>query len=205
MTAGQGGLQDVSRETLERLKTYAALLEKWNPAINLVAKSTLKDLWTRHFVDSAQIYDLAPNGFAHWADLGSGGGFPGMVCAILALEKAPEARFTLVESDQRKSAFLRTVARETGANVDVLASRIEKTQPLCVDVLSARALASLDVLLEFAELHLKPSGRAIFPKGESYQQEISEAKARWHFSAETIPSITDGKAVILAIGGIERV
>lgn len=202
---GQGALEDVSRETLDRLEIYAALLKKWNPAINLVAKSTLADLWSRHFVDSAQIYDLAPEPFKHWVDLGAGGGFPGMVCAIIAKEKAPEARFTLVESDQRKSAFLRTVARETGAHVEVVASRIEGIAPLQADVLSARALASLDMLLEFADRHMKPSGRAIFPKGESYQQEIAEAQGRWHFSAETIPSITDGKAVVLAIGGIERV
>ncbi|SLN24622.1 Ribosomal RNA small subunit methyltransferase G [Pseudoruegeria aquimaris] len=205
MTSKPDALADVSRETMERLEIYAALLKKWNPAINLVAKSTLGDLWQRHIVDSVQVFSRAPETVDHWVDIGSGGGFPGMVCAILAAEKRGGCRFTLIESDQRKAAFLRTVARDTGAKVDVLAKRIESVPPQNADVLSARALASLDKLFEFAECHLKPTGRALFPKGESYQQEIEEARARWHFSADVIPSITDGKAVVLSIGGLERV
>ena len=104
-----GATLDVSRETIERLKTYEALLRKWTQKINLVARSTLDDLWARHFVDSAQIYRLAPHPVGHWADLGSGGGFPGLVIAIMAMEHQSPARVTLVESDSRKCAFLRTV------------------------------------------------------------------------------------------------
>ncbi len=196
---------DVSRETFSRLEIYAGLLNKWNPAINLVSKNTLNDLWTRHILDSAQVFDVAPDSAKGWSDLGSGGGFPGMVVAILAKEKRPELSFNCVESDQRKAAFLRTVARETGVDVKIHADRIEKVAPLHADVLSARALAPLDILFEFAEMHLAPSGVALFQKGASYQQEIDAARHRWDFSETVIPSITESQAVILEIKGITRV
>ncbi|MCV2882100.1 16S rRNA (guanine(527)-N(7))-methyltransferase RsmG [Actibacterium sp. XHP0104] len=194
----------VSRETFERLKTYESLLHKWNPAINLVAKSTLADAWARHFVDSAQIFQLAPLA-RHWADLGSGGGFPGMVIAILAAEHAPDMQVTLVESDQRKATFLRTVAREAGVRANVIAERIEDVPPLGADVLSARALASLDVLLGFAQRHLLPDGVAIFPKGANHQAELTEALANWRFEVQKSNSVTDSNAVILAIKGLSHV
>lgn len=195
---------DVSRETLERLKTYESLLRKWNPAINLVAKSTLDDAWTRHILDSVQVFDLG-QGATHWADLGSGGGFPGMVVAILAAERTPELKVTLVESDQRKATFLRTVARETGVSANVISRRIEQVDPLGADVVSARALASLDMLLGFAERHMKHTGKAIFLKGENYQQEIDAALASWRFNVQKTPSKTDSRAVILSIGELSRV
>ncbi|MHC0052037.1 16S rRNA (guanine(527)-N(7))-methyltransferase RsmG [Actibacterium sp. D379-3] len=196
---------NVSRETLERLKTYEALLKKWNPAINLVAKSTLAEAWTRHFIDSAQIFDCAPQDVRHWADLGSGGGFPGMVIAIMAAQRAPDMAVTLVESDQRKATFLRTVAREVGVAVNVIAARIEEVPPLGADVVSARALAPLSVLLGFAERHLTPDGRAIFLKGANHAHEITEALASWRFEVQKIPSRTDPQAVILSIGGLAHV
>ena len=195
---------NVSRETLDRLDTYAALLEKWNPKINLVSKSTIPELWTRHLLDSTQVLDQAPT-FAHWVDLGSGGGFPGLVVAILAAETYPEAQFTLIESDQRKCAFLRQVARECGLKPAILAERIESAAPQGADVLSARALASLDLLLGFAERHLKPEGVALLPKGARWKQEVTAAEAHWRFHCEPVPSTTESEAVILKIGGIERV
>ncbi|WP_212522906.1 16S rRNA (guanine(527)-N(7))-methyltransferase RsmG [Actibacterium sp. MT2.3-13A] len=196
---------DVSRETFERLKTYEALLRKWNPAINLVSRNTLDAAWTRHFVDSAQIFELAPKNTRHWADLGSGGGFPGMVIAILAAERAPEMRVTLVESDQRKATFLRSVAREAGVKAEVIARRIEEVPPLGADVLSARALASLTQLLGFAERHLCSGGIALFPKGAGHQAELDEALETWRFGVHKIPSRTEPGAVILSLGGIARV
>jgi 16S rRNA (guanine527-N7)-methyltransferase len=117
---------NVSRETMDRLKTYAHLLEKWNPRINLVSKSTIPDLWTRHIADSAQVFALAPHPVSHWVDLGSGGGFPGLVIAIIANQGKSPLRVTLVESDARKSAFLRTVIRETGASARVINDRIDR-------------------------------------------------------------------------------
>jgi len=196
---------DVSRETMERLRAYEALLKKWNPAINLVAKSTLDQAWTRHFLDSAQVFGLAPKGARHWADLGSGGGFPGMVIAILAAERAPDMAVTLVESDQRKATFLQSVAREVGVDASVIAERIEVVPPLGAGVLSARALAPLTALLGFAERHLAEGGAALFQKGAQHDAEIAEALASWRFKVQKTPSKTDTNAVTLSIGGLARV
>jgi 16S rRNA (guanine527-N7)-methyltransferase len=199
------GQMDVSRETLDKLIRYAELLEKWNPAINLVSKSTLATLWSRHMLDSAQVFDLMPQGARHWADLGSGGGFPGLVVAIVAQEKAPDLRVTLVESDRRKATFLSTVLRETGVTAAVLAERIEAVPPLGADVLSARALAALPQLLAFAEMHLAKDGVALFPKGSAWKPELSDARKIWSFALEEQPSVTDPEAVILKIQGVSRV
>jgi len=198
-------LSGVSRETLERLEIYAALVAKWNPKINLVSRKSLEDLWSRHFVDSAQVFGLAgPNPHGLWADLGSGGGFPGAVIAILAAGAGAGLRVTLIESDQRKAAFLRTVSRETAVPFEVRAERIETLPPLGADILSARALAPLTDLLGFAERHLGSGGFALFPKGETHAQELHEAQNRWRFTCETATSCTDPRAVILKIGAVSR-
>lgn len=203
---GQGARMaplDVSRETLARLDLFAALLEKWNPRINLVSRNSLADLWTRHIADSVQVFRcVTPQG--HWVDLGSGGGFPGIIIAILAQEAVPDLRVTLIESDQRKSAFLRTAARETGAKCQVISRRIEAVEPQQADILSARALADLDTLLGFAERHLKPGGVALFPKGVTWEKECAAARQRWNFQAQPITSRTDPDAVILRIEGVSR-
>lgn len=196
---------DVSRETMDRLDQYAALLEKWNPAINLVSKSTIALLWQRHFHDSAQMYQFRCENTRHWVDLGSGGGFPALVLAVLALESNPEDRFTLVESDVRKVAFLQTVIRELGLNAVAIAERIEKVPPMEADILTARALSSLDKLLEYAETHLKPSGLAVFPKGETFKKEIEDTVGHWKFELEEFTSKTNPNGAILKIGGLQRV
>lgn len=195
----------VSRETAERLTIYADLLTSWNPAINLVSKSTLPDLWTRHFADSAQVFEIAETSSGTWADLGSGGGFPGMIVAILASEKSPGLKITCVESDRRKATFLRTVARETGTDVTVLSERIETLQPLGADVVSARALAPLPSLVGYASRHLAPGGIALFLKGTGQAQEIDLALASWAFQIDTFPSRTDRGAAILKLRSIRRV
>lgn len=195
---------DVSRETEARLDAFVALVAKWNPAINLVARSTLPEIWNRHVLDSAQVFDLAPQGARHWADLGAGGGFPGIVVAILAAERAPQIKITLVESDQRKAAFLREAIRATGVKATVCADRIESLNPLMADVLSARALAPLSQLLAHAERHLAPGGVAIFPKGATHGAELAESLERWRFSVQKHPSRTDPDAVLLRIGDIAR-
>ncbi|MBK5934030.1 16S rRNA (guanine(527)-N(7))-methyltransferase RsmG [Rhodovulum imhoffii] len=196
--------QDVSRETLERLHHYEGLLRKWNSTINLVSRSTIDSLWDRHFLDSAQIFSLVqPKGL--WADLGSGGGFPGLVVSILAAERKPDLRVMLVESDLRKSIFLRTVVRELDLNALVLAERAEAVSPLGAAILSARALAPLAELLTFAERHLRPDGTAVFPKGARFRAELDAALASWRFDVQTFPSQTNPDAVILKIGGISRV
>ena len=196
---------NVSRETVERLECYLALLRKWNPAINLVSKSTLDHAWGRHFVDSAQIYKHAPDNWMTWTDLGSGGGFPGAVIAILAHELRPAARVTLVESDQRKAAFLRSVLREAGVAGEVVAKRIEDIPQLGADVVTARALANLTKLLELAEYHGRSGSAFLFPKGANWQKELTQAQESWSFDYSAITSETDPSAIILKIGGLARV
>lgn len=196
---------NVSRETTDRLDAYAALLSKWSPRINLIAKGTLDQIWTRHFADSAQLLDLTPDNARSWIDLGSGGGFPGAVAAILALENGLSPDFTLVESDQRKAAFLRALAREIGAKFTVISCRVEDLEPQAADVLSARALAPLPKLLDYASKQLAPNGTALFLKGASFADELANAKKTWSFRVEIVPSVTDKEAAILKIGEIERV
>ena len=164
----------------------------------------MEDLWIRHIVDSVQVWEAAPTGDT-WVDLGSGGGFPGLVTAILAADQPGGRKFTLIESDQRKSAFLRTVARETGVDITVMTQRIESAAPQKADILSARALAPLDVLLEFADRHLAPGGTALFQKGESWEKELDAARERWQMSVLPITSRTQPGAVILSIEGVSRV
>ena len=196
---------DVSRETYDRLAAFERLLRKWNRTINLVARSTLDDLWSRHFMDSLQVVAEAPDNTTRWADLGSGGGFPGLVAAIAGADRGAGMVVTLVESDQRKAAFLRAAARELGLSVHVVTERIEALAPLNAEVLSARALAPLDTLLAYADRHLAPAGIALFPKGAAVQKEIDTALEHWRFTHQKIPSKTGSGGSILKIGGITRV
>lgn len=206
MTAGAALERlDVSRETSDRLQGLAELLKKWNPAINLVSKTTLPQAWTRHILDSAQLYTLAPPQVPHWADLGSGGGFPGLVIAILSRELDPARVVTLVESDQRKATFLREAARQLGLSVAVIADRIEAIAPLSASVLSARALAGLPDLCAFAARHLSPTGLALYPKGASFQEELDQARRDWAFDVTIHPSDTDPASVVLALKAVTHV
>ena len=190
---------NVSRETVERLELFEELVARWTTKINLISKATSVDIWSRHIVDSAQIYHLAPVGFTHWADFGSGGGFPAVVVAAMAAEFSPDARFTMLESDQRKSVFLRTAIRELGLNAEVISKRIDEVSPLEADVISARALASLGKLLLFADLHLSDGGICIFPKGRGAEDEIVDARQDWRFELRQTQSMTDISAQILTI------
>jgi len=196
---------NVSRETSARLERFAALVRKWSPRINLVAPGTLDALETRHMADSAQLLDHAVADAQLWADLGSGGGFPGAVVAILAAERRPSLRVVCVESDQRKATFLRTVSRETGVRFEVIADRAEAIAPLGADVVSARALAHLPKLLGLVARHLAPEGVALLPKGARHAEELAEARNRWRFACETAKSGVEADAVILKIGAIRRV
>ena len=195
---------NVSRETMDRLEFFAALAKKWNPSINLVARSTLADLWDRHIVDSAQVYRFAPQNAVHWVDIGSGGGFPGIVVAAMAKELSPNTKFTLIESDQRKSTFLRTAARELDLKLTVLADRIEHAPPQSADVLSARALSSLDALFPMILRHLGPNAVSILPKGKTFADEITQAKQHWDFDIVAHTSMTEPDARILVVKDITR-
>lgn len=195
---------DVSRETLDRLEQLATLLVKWNPKINLVSKSTLDHLWTRHILDSTQVFRLGKYA-RHWVDIGSGGGFPGLVAALMADEPGAAESVTMIESDQRKCAFLRTVLRETGSCATVLDQRIEQAPLQNADILSARALADLPTLCGLAERHLDKAGHALFPKGANWQKEVVQARESWSFDLDVIQSKTEPEAVILKLGAIQRV
>ncbi|SCY26060.1 16S rRNA (guanine(527)-N(7))-methyltransferase RsmG [Paracoccus tibetensis] len=190
----------VSRETEVRLQHYKALLQKWNARINLVSAKSLDGIDSRHIADSLQLMDLASPP-AKWVDLGSGGGLPGLVIAI-ALQDT-ETDFTLIESDQRKAAFLRTVIRELGLqNVDVLPARIEEAQPQRAQIISARALAALDVLMPWINRHIAEDGLALLLKGRGWRAEIEAAQEHWQFQYTAVPSKTDPEAVVLKISGV---
>ena len=195
--------QDVSRETLERLQTFEALVVKWSKKINLVSKKDLSQVSERHIWDSASMfpYIAAANS---WVDLGSGGGFPGIVVAIMAKETRPQLKMTLVESDVRKCTFLRTAIRELGLNAEVRTDRIESVTDLTGDVISARALASLDVLLDLAV----PLGHAhtkfLFPKGQSWEAEIDQAGRKWSFDLTAHSSHTNPNARLLELMNVRH-
>jgi 16S rRNA (guanine527-N7)-methyltransferase len=196
--------EDVSRETSDRLQVFESLVRKWNPTINLISRNSLADIRDRHIRDSVQIYSAVQVAYGQWVDLGSGGGFPGIVIAILAAEKSPTSRVTLIESDARKATFLRTALRETGVSAHVITDRIEHAAPQNADIVSARALADLPDLLSYAARHLTPNGTAIFPKGATWRDELEQAKRQWNFSVESVTSLTDPSAAILRITGVSR-
>jgi 16S rRNA (guanine527-N7)-methyltransferase len=187
----------VSRETLDKLQVYEAQLRKWNPAINLVAKSTLNDIWGRHLADSAQLFELVPAGTQVQVDLGSGAGFPGLVLAIMGVPSVH-----LVESDVRKAAFLRETARLTGAPATIHAVRIEAVDVPAADVVSARALAELTMLLPWAHRLLKKDGVCLFPKGKTAEDELTAVGESWNMRIERFPSQTDAAGTLLRLSDI---
>ena len=190
----------VSRETLDRLRAYADLLLVWNKKINLVAKSTEAELWHRHLLDSAQLFPLIPKTTRTLVDLGSGAGFPGLVLATMG---APGVH--LIESDQRKCAFLREAARVAGAPVTIHARRIEDIAPFPVDVITARALAPVADLLDLAEPFTQKATRFLFLKGQNVEVELTDAHKRWRISVDQTPSLTDSHAAVLCIQEVSRV
>lgn len=182
---------------------FEGLVRTWSKRINLVSTRDLDKLWERHILDSAQLVDLTATP-RNWMDLGSGGGFPGVVVGILLESLNPSARVTLIESDQRKSAFLRTAIKALQLSVDVHAKRINAVAPSDATTISARALAPLQQLVDFANRHLASGGTALFPKGRSWKNELVEAKEKWSFDCDVIRSVTDAEAVILRLQGIHR-
>lgn len=186
---------------MAHLERYVALLRKWQPAINLVGKRTLDDVWRRHMLDSAQLARLAPKsaGGRRWIDLGSGAGFPGMVLAIMGV-----GAVHLAESDQRKAAFLSTVAHETGAKAVIRLARIEEMRPEIFEVVTARALAPLTELLRLAQHFVGENTVCLFPKGQDIDAELTEAAKCWKFNHELVPSETDPRGTIVIVRGAYR-
>jgi 16S rRNA (guanine527-N7)-methyltransferase len=196
---------EASSAVAARLDALVATLERWAPRLNLVARSTLADVWVRHVEDSAQLVSAVPEDSSAWIDLGSGGGFPGLVVAAMTADRVAPPRLTLVESDARKAAFLRAAAAAMEVQVDIKVSRIEALEADSADVISARALAPLSILLEFSEPFLAPGGVLVFPKGRSWRSELTEAQQAWHMAVEVRPSVTHPDAVVLVLSEIARV
>ncbi len=194
----------VSRETMDKLKSYEASLHEWQNRMNLVSKNSLEDAWQRHFQDSMQLFSLLPQQGVVY-DFGSGAGFPGMVLAIMASEKTPYLKFRLVESIKKKTLYLNEVKKITGiSNVEVLNKRIEDIPAEAADVVTSRAMASLSDLLSYAQKFCTRKTKCIFLKGKSYADEIAEAEKLWKFKAEVLPSQESDEGVILIITDIHK-
>ncbi len=195
----------VSRETEARLDRYVALLKQWQAKTNLVAPSTLPHLWTRHIADSLQLLSLAPTAKV-WIDLGSGGGFPGVVLAC-ALAGTPGAVVHLIERNAKKAAFLREAIRVTAAPGVVHLADIGDTVDRfagTADCVTARALAPLNQLIGFAEPLVRKGAKALFLKGQDVDAELTEATKYWNIEPQLHSSRTGGQGWIVEIDRIER-
>ena len=183
---------NVSRETMDRLFAYVTLVEKWQKRVNLVSGSTLPDIWMRHIWDSAQLVPLIPADTGRILDVGSGAGFPGLVLAALC-----DAECHLVESDQKKAVFLQTVIRETGIRATVHNLRAETLPLLEADIITARALAPLDKLLDLLATQLRPGTRCLFLKGAQAEAELDGIAGRPDITHRLHPSLTNPKAFVI--------
>jgi 16S rRNA (guanine527-N7)-methyltransferase len=188
----------VSRETRGQLEALVSTLVRWQKAINLIGRTTVDDVWTRHVLDSAQLKPLIPTGARTLTDLGSGGGFPGLVLASLV----PDLDVTLIEADARKAAFLGEAGRHMGLAKPprVVVGRIEAAPPARADVVTARALAPLGQLLDWASRHRTDTAICLFHKGKGWQSELTEAMKNWDIPCQPLTSVTERDAVILRIG-----
>ena len=198
-------LTPVPRETEARIDLYLALLRRWQAKTNLVAPSTLPHLWTRHVADSLQLLLLAPTAKC-WVDLGSGGGFPGIVLACAVAER-PGARVHLVERNAKKAAFLREALRITSAPGIVHATGIEDIVDSIegpIDCVTARALAPLHQLIGFAEPLIRKGAKALFLKGQDVEAELTETTKYWNIKPKLHASLTGGQGWIVELDRIER-
>ena len=188
---------DVSRETRDQLEALVLTLARWQKTINLVGKGTLAEIWTRHILDSAQLLPLIPKTAKTLVDLGSGGGFPGLVLAALR----PAVDVTLIEADARKAAFLGEAARrmELKNPPKIVVSRIEAAAPAKSDIVTARALAPLGQLLAWSAPHRSDTAICLFHKGKGWQAELTEAMKDWDISCQSFQSVTDRDAVLFRI------
>jgi 16S rRNA (guanine527-N7)-methyltransferase len=199
-------LTPVSRETVDRLDRFVAVFTEWQQRINLIAPSTEPQLWTRHIADSLQLLALAPQARI-WVDLGSGGGFPGLMIAC-ALADTPGACVHLVEANGKKATFLREAARATGAPAVVHLVRIVDfvdKLPGTVEIVTARALAPLAELLAAAYPLLRTGTEGLFLKGQHVDAELTKATKCWNIQASLVPSRTDPKARIVCVKSIEPI
>ena len=188
-------IMTASDAIMDRLTAYADLLVKWQKKINLVGKGTLTDPWRRHFLDSAQLLPLLPEGSKTVVDLGAGAGFPGLVLAAMT-----DLDVHLIDSDTRKGVFMREAARTMGVRATVHTGRIEEImQSLAADVITSRALAPLTDLLSYAQPFRKAGTTCLFLKGKSSDDELTAAREEWTMVCDTVTSVTDEAGVVLRI------
>lgn len=194
---------EVSRETFDRLREFETHFRKWNRSINLVAASTQDDLWRRHILDSAQLARIEPTARL-WVDLGSGGGFPGLVMAFLLAERG--GSIDLVESNRKKAGFLQAMIGQFGLPARVVARRIEDAPAFVAqpEIVTARALAPLGLLLDLSAPWLLAGARGLFHKGRDYQREVEESAHRWRFDLVEHTSLVDPQSVILELRGLRK-
>lgn len=192
---------NVSRETFLKLDHYQKSLIEWQRKFNLVSNNSIEDVWKRHFEDSAQLFELIPPTAKKLLDIGSGAGFPGMVIAIMAAERTPYLKITLIDSILKKTLYLNHVKEITGlSNVNIVNSRVENLSKQKFDVITARAVTSLKDLISYGYPLISKNGICIFPKGRSYESELLAAKKYWNFDLNTVQSKTseDGKILIIS-------
>ncbi len=194
----------VSRETFERLKILVDRVEEWQKKTNLVAPSTMDDIWSRHIADSLQCVSLKTD-TRHWIDIGSGGGFPGLVIAA-AMADYDDATIHLVESIQKKCSFLRQVNRHMGANAKIHCARIEDVSETLAkpEIVTARALAALPLLLELSSPWLLQGATALFHKGREFEAELADCNGLWEFDLVSHNSVVSPDSVILEISNLRK-
>jgi 16S rRNA (guanine527-N7)-methyltransferase len=203
MTAAEfQAIRGVPADTQERLEVYLGVLEKWQGTVNLVGGGSLKDPWRRHFLDSAQLIPLLPPTARVICDIGSGAGFPGLVLAILDQDGGRE--FHLVESNERKCAFLREASRVAKARAVIHNNRIEKLPGISADLVTARAVAPLAKLIEYAISIVSKHGQCLFLKGKGWREELTEAKKHWIMKESHYSSLSDPTGTILKLEAISR-
>jgi 16S rRNA (guanine527-N7)-methyltransferase len=201
MGSAESSLEDVPRETMERLEAFVELLRSENDRQNLVSRASLGDVWQRHIVDSAQLVRFVDDAAGSWLDLGTGAGFPGLVIPLFH-----SADMVLVESRRLRAEFLRSGASVLGVEdrVEILCSRLEAVQSRPFDVISARAFAPLPKLLDLAERFSKPETVWILPKGRNAKSELEDAQSSWQGDFRLEPSLTDDEAQIVVASRVRR-
>lgn len=195
---------NVSRETMDKLITFQNMVLKWNEKFNLISKSSEDDIWERHILDSAQLFQYLSKEDKSLYDFGSGAGFPAVVLAIISEDFLPDLKITLIESISKKATFLSEVNKKLKLNMVVLPERIEKLTLPKADIITSRAMASLEKLLQYAKPFCNKETKLLFLKGEKWQEEIKTAEQKWTFEHQSFSSETSEKGRVLLIKNIRR-
>lgn len=195
---------NVSRETITDLEAFQNLVLEWNNKFNLISKSSEKDIWNRHIIDSLQLVDFIEKKDNVLYDFGSGAGFPGIVLAIYAKHNSLNWQITLVESIRKKANFLNEIKNKMNLNIKIINDRIENLKIKKADIITSRALASLEKLFEYVLPFSKKDTQLIFPKGASWQAELEKTQKNWSFIYKKYPSITNKESVILFVKNLRR-